>query len=156
MWSRTAPLFRSWLVKMSLGNSCIAEERESERGNVTVTTHQQRDREVTCPRHTPTSPGCRRFRRLALNLFVCGTYGRVICSPLVPPSFFTLFFFITGLSNTAKMCCIPRNGAPQPEGVKCKLKNSLWSSSNKEKKNTELENSDNIKSFEFSKGMKRL
>lgn len=49
MCSRTAPLFRSWLVKRSWGNSCIAEERE----NVRVTTHQQHDGEVTCPHPTP-------------------------------------------------------------------------------------------------------
>lgn len=27
IWSRTAPFFRSWLLKRSSGNSCIAEER---------------------------------------------------------------------------------------------------------------------------------
>lgn len=48
------------------------------------------------------------------------------------------------------MCCIPRNGAPQPEGVKCKLKNSLWSSSNKEK-TKKLETQTTSRALNFQK-----
>lgn len=46
MCSRTAPLFRSWLVKMSSGNSCIAEE---EKQMTKVTTRWQPFGEVTRP-----------------------------------------------------------------------------------------------------------
>lgn len=43
----------------------------------------------------------------------------------------SLLSLTTGLSNTTKMSCIPKNSAPQPErsNVKCKWNSSLWSSS---------------------------
>lgn len=96
---------------------------------------------ATCPRPTPRAPwdfmmgvGLRGadlpgvpcwFSRLTLNRIGRGTYGSVIPSLLVPS-------LPTGLSNTAKkMSRVPKNRAPQPERVKCKLNSSLWSLSKK-------------------------
>lgn len=72
MCSTMAPLFRSWLEKRSLGNSCIAVER----GNVTVTTHRQHDGEVTCPtRRRPGVPLLVQKSSYCLSLFVAPMGG---------------------------------------------------------------------------------
>lgn len=119
MCSRTAPLFRSWMVKRSSGNSCIAEER----WNVTVTTRQRHDSKKTCPPARPRrSLGC-----------PVGSEGlhwiHLVTAPM--GVLFLLFLFrLFSLDYLIEQKCVVylKFRAPQPEGVKRKWNNSLWSS----------------------------